>query len=122
MPQLDRFLSVLVSRGADSIELVEGEAAALAAGAASQPITKPLTGAQLLMLVRKIAPGEALPSLETGAETVFSYASADGTFAVRAANDGDRWTASIRREGGSNGAGNGAANGAASAAPTPASV
>ncbi|MFL5582970.1 MAG: hypothetical protein ACJ8AO_21595, partial [Gemmatimonadaceae bacterium] len=73
MPQLDRFLSVLVSRGADSIELVEGEAAVLVAGAASQPITKPLTGAQLMMLVREIAPGDASHSLETGAETLFTY-------------------------------------------------
>src|SRR5215208_7200609 len=56
MPQLDRFLSVLVSRGADSIELVEGEASTLVAGGASQPITKALTGPQLLMLLKEIAP------------------------------------------------------------------
>ena len=124
MPQLDRFLSVLVSRGADSIELVEGEAAALVAGAASQPITKPLTAQQLLTLLREIAPGDALNALETGEPTVFTYASGDATFSVRARNDGNRWEASIRREGNGNGkptpAGNGATAHLTPTEPSPA--
>src|ERR671917_1770835 len=122
MPQLDRFLSVLVSRGADSIELVEGEAAALVAGAGSQPITKPLTAQQLLMLLREIAPGDALNALETGEPTVFTYASGDATFSVRARNDGNRWEASIRRDGNGNGKAAAGGNGAAAHAPEPESA
>src|SRR3712207_4874978 len=102
MPQLDRFLSVLVTRGAAPIGLAEGEAAALVAGAGSQPITKPLTAQHLLMLLRGIAPRDALNALETGEPTVFTYAAGDATFSVRARSDGIRWEASIRRDGNGN--------------------
>src|SRR5688572_1581648 len=59
MPQLDRFLSVMVSNRADAIRLVEGQMAVLDVNGAARPMTKqPLTASQLVNLLREIAPAD----------------------------------------------------------------
>ena len=60
MAQIDRFLAVLVSRRGDSIRLVQDEPACLLTGADSHPLTRgPLTPAQMLTIVREVAPSAA---------------------------------------------------------------
>ncbi|HEY9514066.1 MAG TPA: hypothetical protein VIQ74_00195, partial [Gemmatimonadaceae bacterium] len=57
MAQLDRFLSMLASHGASVLRMAEDEVASLEISGAAKPITKqPLTAAQLMALLREIAP------------------------------------------------------------------
>jgi twitching motility protein PilT len=94
--QLDRFLSVMVANGADSIHLTEREVATLQKDGAPRPITKqPLTAQQLLLLLREIAPPDAAQQLAAGAPTSFLYANTEGQFAVTASHADGRWHASI---------------------------
>jgi twitching motility protein PilT len=96
MAQLDRFLSVMVANGADSINLTEREVATLQKDGAPRPITKqPLTAQQLLLLLREIAPPEAAEQLAAGEPTRFHYANTEGHFAVAATHADGRWHASI---------------------------
>ncbi len=96
MAQLDRFLSVMIANGADSIQLTEREVATLQKDGAPRPITKqPLTAQQLLLLLREIAPPDAAGQLAAGAPTSFLYANTEGQFAVNASHANGRWHASI---------------------------
>ena len=99
MPQLDRFLSVMVSSRADALVLAEGDVAKLEVGGSSKPITKqPLTGPQIVMLLREIATPEATELLDGGLAPEFRYESTDGAFAVRATVEAGRWSVSIALE------------------------
>ena len=64
MAQLDRFLSAMVSHRASALRLDETALAELEISGAARPVTKaPLTGAQVVSLLREVAPaaaGEAL--------------------------------------------------------------
>jgi len=83
MPQLDRFLSAMVSHRASALCLNEGALAELEIAGAPRPVTKaPLTGAQVLQLVREIAPAAAAEALAAGRPTSFGYLSDDGAFAI----------------------------------------
>jgi twitching motility protein PilT len=96
MAQLDRFLSVMVANGADSIHLVEREVASLLKDGVPRPITKqPLTAPQLLLLLREIAPVDAAAQLASGGRTDFHYANAEGHFVVSASHADGRWEAAI---------------------------
>src|ERR1700722_8861895 len=97
MAQLDRFLSVMVANGADSINLTEHEVATLRKdGAPPRPITKqPLTAPQLLLLLREIAPPAAAQQLAAGTSANFHYSNTEGHFAVAASHAGGKWQASI---------------------------
>jgi twitching motility protein PilT len=97
MAQLDRFLSVMVANGADSINLTEHEVATLRKdGAPPRPITKqPLTAPQLLLLLREIAPPAAAQQLAAGTSANFHYSNTEGHFAVAASHAGGRWQASV---------------------------
>src|SRR5450631_3996867 len=92
MAQLDRLLSVMVSQRASALRLDEGELAELEIGGAKRPVTKtPLTGPQVIALLREIAPPDAAASLDAGKATNFAYASDDGAFNVQLSRDGDLW-------------------------------
>jgi twitching motility protein PilT len=96
MAQLDRLLSVMVSQRATALRLDESELAELEIGGASRPVTKtPLTGAQVVALLREIAPADAAASLDAGQPTTFGYISDDGAFAVQTSRDGLRWRARV---------------------------
>ena len=130
MPQLDRFLSVMVSSRADALVLADGDVAKLEVNGTAKPITKqPLTGPQIVMLLREIASPEAIELLDGGMAPEFRYESADGAFNARASIDAGRWSVSIALEdsmalsgaGASTGAALGSSgNGASHGAPTPA--
>ena len=97
MPQLDRLLAVMTSNRGDQLLLAENDVAKLRIGGAAHPITKQvLTAAQLVALLREIAPPDAAKLLEGGRPAAFAYVSDDGVFRAEASRDGGRWTASIR--------------------------
>src|SRR5690349_3085519 len=97
MPQLDRFLSVLVSNRAESVRLVEGQMALLEVNGAARPMTKqPLTASQLVGLLREIAPPDAAAQLAAGLDTTFQYASADGAFVATARQQDGAWQATLK--------------------------
>ena len=117
MPQLDRFLSVLVSSRAESLLLLENGVATLQKDGAARPVTtQPISGQQLLQLLREIAPADVAPQLAQGATATFRYASGDGAFTARLSQDGGRWQAVIAPEGA---AASQSAAPAAAAAPAP---
>ncbi|MDF2775778.1 MAG: twitching motility protein, partial [Geminicoccaceae bacterium] len=96
MPQLDRLLSVMVSNRAQSLRLVENELASLVKDGATVPVTKQALGAaQLLGLLREIAPPDALRHLDAGSATEFQYRTGDTVFNARATNEGGKWLAAI---------------------------
>ena len=101
MAQLDRLLSVMVSQRATALRLDESELAELEIAGAPRPITKtPLTGPQVLALMREIAPPDVAASLDAGQPASFAYVSDDGAFAVTATREGTRWRARITMDAG----------------------
>ena len=85
MPQLDRFLTVLVTNHGTALQLVADDVARLEIGGVPRPVTKqPFTSAQVLALLREVATPEAAELLDRGQGATFSYACADGTFVVNA--------------------------------------
>jgi len=96
MAQLDKFLTVMVTNHAESILLIEGDVATLQKDGVPRPITRqPLSGAQLVMLLKEIAPAASAKDLEGGTPASFRYANPDGDFFVKSAHTGGRWHASI---------------------------
>jgi twitching motility protein PilT len=96
MPQLDRLLSAMVSNRAESLRLVENELASLVKDGAAVPLTKQALGAaQLLGLLREIAPPDALRRLDEGTPAEFQYRSGDSVFSARASNESGKWMAAI---------------------------
>ena len=110
MPQLDKFLSALVSHGASALHLAADDVAKLDIANVARPVTKQaLTASQLLTLLREVAPADAMRQLESGQPATFSYAGAGGSFVGRAATDGGKLRVAFA-------ATNGTANGANGAA------
>jgi twitching motility protein PilT len=95
MAQLDRLLSVMISNRADSLSLKEGEAAELMVEGQPRPVTKPLTGAQVVALLREIASPQAAQQLEAKQPTKFRYTSVDSVFVVRAMLQGELLSVTI---------------------------
>jgi twitching motility protein PilT len=96
MAQLDRFLSAMVSHRASALRLDEGGLAELEIAGASRPVTKaPLTAAQVLQLLREVAPAAAGEALGAGQPTSFGYVSDEGAFAIDARRDASRWQVRI---------------------------
>src|SRR5438067_367391 len=117
MPQLDRLLAALTANGADAVELTEGDVAALISGGVRRPLTRtPLTGPQLVSVVREVAPADAVALLDAAQPAQFSYAGAEGRFRVRVLRIDERWSATVAAEGASDSA---AAPSAVDTAPAP---
>jgi twitching motility protein PilT len=96
MAQLDRFLSAMVSHRANALRLDESALAELEIAGAPRPVTKaPLTSAQVVSLLREIAPASAAAALDAGQPTSFSYVSDEGAFAIDAGRDGASWRVRI---------------------------
>jgi twitching motility protein PilT len=96
MAQLDRFLSAMVSHRANALRLDESALAELEIAGAPRPVTKaPLTSAQVVSLLREIAPASAASALDAGQPTSFSYVSDEGAFAIDAAREGGSWRVRI---------------------------
>ena len=96
MPQIDRLLSVMTSQRASALRLNEHELAELDIGGSARPVTKTaLTSAQVVALVREIAPADSAQELDAGRATSFDYVSTDGAFRVEAVRSDDRWRATV---------------------------
>src|SRR5689334_7737552 len=91
MPYIDRFLELLASNNASALLLVGDDVARLEIGGSPRPITKqPLTTAQLLTVIREIAPAEASRELDAGRGAAFRYGSASGECRVHVVRDGEK--------------------------------
>src|SRR5688500_8272131 len=96
MAQLDRFLSAMVSHRASALHLDESALAELEIAGAARPVTKaPLTGAQVLQLLREVAPPNVGEALAAGQPTSFGYVSDEGAFAIDARREASRWQVRI---------------------------
>jgi twitching motility protein PilT len=118
MAHLDPLLAALVANAGDSLELADGTTPMLARGEHRHPLTKqPLSGAQIVALLREIAPPHVSDAMKGGGnDASFEYSNASGAFSARLQNAGGRWTASIRRaSNGANGASPAAVVGVAAA-------
>jgi twitching motility protein PilT len=92
MAQLDRLLSVMVSNRANALVLNEGDVAQLDTPGGARPVTKQqLTAAQVVMLLKEIAPEDAGSQLDAGQPAVFQYESEDGVFVARARRESGKW-------------------------------
>ena len=89
MAQLDRFLNLLVSNNATALVLSEGDVATVTIKDLPRPVMKqPLTSAQILTLVREIAPPNHPHTLDAAGGVRFEYSSPDGTFDVALTQNG----------------------------------
>ena len=74
MAQLDRFLNILVSNNATALVLSEGDVATVTIKDSARPVMKQaLTSAQILTLVREIAPSEKPHSLDAQGSVLRVY-------------------------------------------------
>jgi twitching motility protein PilT len=106
MAQLDRFLSVLVSNKATALVMTEGDLATLMINESPRTVMKqPLTSAQILTLVREIAPQNSPHNLDAKGGVRFTYSSTDGTFDVSLSQADGKLSARVEP---SNGSSNGA--------------
>src|SRR5882672_2547967 len=94
MAQLDRLLNSMISNRADELLLREDEGASLMVDGAEKPVTKSLTGAQVLGLLKEVASPQAAQHLDAKSPTKFLYTGPDGVFAIRAMLHGGKWTVS----------------------------
>src|ERR1700687_702556 len=118
MAQLDRFLNLVVTNNASSLNLSEGEVATVTIKDSARPVMKQaLTSAQILTLVREIAPTDKPHALDAKGAVTFEYSCADGTFEVALTQNG-KIVARIQPKGAStNGAKPNAAPSKSAAAP-----
>jgi len=95
MAQLDRLLSVMISNRADELVLREDEPAHLLVDGQTRPVTKALTGPQVVALIREIANPSVAQQIDAKAPAKFRYECPDGVFAVRAMLAADKWNVSV---------------------------
>ncbi|HEX7595647.1 MAG TPA: PilT/PilU family type 4a pilus ATPase [Gemmatimonadaceae bacterium] len=89
MAQLDRFLNLLVTNNGSGLVLAEGDVAKVTIKDTARPVMKqPLTSAQILTLVREIAPAGQPHALDAKGAVSFDYSSADGAFEVSLTQNG----------------------------------
>jgi len=102
MAQLDRFLSVLVSNKATALIMTEGDLATLMIKDSPRTVMKqPLTSAQILTLVREIAPQNSPNNLDAKSGVRFTYSSGDGTFDVSLSQNDGKTSARVEPSNGS---------------------
>lgn len=86
----------MVSQRATALSLNESELAELEIKGASRPVTRTaLTAAQVVALLREIAPVDAAALLDAGRAASFAYVSDDGAFDVRTSREGAGWRARV---------------------------
>ncbi len=83
MARLDRFIQVMHEHRADGLQLTTGQPVSLVGKGAPRPITRdPLTDAQILGLLREIAPADVAPLVSPTATVSFAYAAPSGSIDV----------------------------------------
>jgi twitching motility protein PilT len=83
--RLDQLIRVLHEQRADSLQLAVGKPAVLLRDGTSRPVTKdPLSDAQIVALVREIAPADAATGIGSPTPVRFGYRAPSGTVEVEA--------------------------------------
>lgn len=96
MSQLDKLLTVMLSKRADELLLREDEPATLRISDQHRPVTNALSGTQVMTLLKEVATPVAAQAIDAKQPTKFRYECAEGVFAVRAMLQvGGKWTVSI---------------------------
>jgi twitching motility protein PilT len=96
MAQIDRLLSGLAAGEPGTLRLEEGQAAAIEVGDASREVTRwPITGAQLVALLREVAPSDAARLLDRGASADYTFRSGGLSFRVHASRPQGHWSAIV---------------------------
>ncbi|MEK6612671.1 MAG: ATPase, T2SS/T4P/T4SS family, partial [Gemmatimonadota bacterium] len=91
MAQLDKLLAVMIQKSAEALLLDEDQPCTLKLEGQDTPLTKALNGAQVVGLLKEIAPPAAGAHLDQKAPVKFQYTNAEGVFLVRAMLQGDKW-------------------------------
>src|SRR4051812_15256002 len=92
MAQFDRLLAAMVSNKAESLVLEDGDLVKVEVGGQLRALTKaPLTGAQIIALLKEIAPPEAQKLLDASKPATMAHMTGDGAFVVRAMLHGTKW-------------------------------
>jgi twitching motility protein PilT len=95
--RLDRFIQILHEQRGDALELPAGKVAALVAKGASRPLTKDaLTDAQIVALVREIAPAPLAGEVTPQAQLAFPYAAPSGAVDVELASGAGGLVVTVR--------------------------
>src|SRR5687767_255298 len=95
MAQLDKLLQSMIQNRADELILREEQGAAFKVDGAEKPVTKSLTGPQIIGLIKEIAPAQASQNIDQRVPAKFQYSAADGVFAVRAMIQDGKWNVSV---------------------------
>ncbi|HEX3158570.1 MAG TPA: type IV pilus twitching motility protein PilT [Gemmatimonadaceae bacterium] len=104
MAQIDRLLAAMVGHRADGLHFVADEAVQLLSGTALRPLTRQaVSAAQLVALLREVAPSAAIAELDAERPVTFRYRTDEGAFLASAAREGGRWQATVRLDDGSAG-------------------
>jgi Tfp pilus assembly ATPase PilU len=64
MAQLDKILQSMIQHRADELLLCEDEGAVFKVDGAEKPVTKSLTGPQVIALIKEIAPAQASVNID----------------------------------------------------------
>jgi len=91
MAQLDKLLSVMIQKSAEALYLDEDQPSTLKLEGNDTPVTKPLNGAQVVGLLKEIAPPQAAANLDQKAPVKFQYTNAEAVFLVRAMLQANKW-------------------------------
>ena len=98
MARLDRLIQLLHEQQADALQLTTGQPAALRQNGSARPLTRDaLTDAQIVSLVREIAPADVAPRIAAGSALSFSYASPSGTVDAELSAPDGRMLVLVRR-------------------------
>jgi twitching motility protein PilT len=95
MAQLDKILQSMIQHRADELLLCEDEGAVFKVDGAEKPVTKSLTGPQVIALIKEIAPAQASVNIDARVPAKFQYQAPDGVFAVRAMLMNNKWNVSV---------------------------
>ncbi|MDF1562152.1 MAG: type IV pilus twitching motility protein PilT [Deltaproteobacteria bacterium] len=97
MARIDKFIDALFQFGADELRIVAGMRAILVTGQEARPVThQDATSAQVVELLREIAPEVHHPELEVDGAFSFEHRSGQGKVKVTVGRVGDQITASLR--------------------------
>src|SRR2546423_4261412 len=89
MAQLDRFLNLLVSNKGTALVMSEGDLDTVTIKDSPRAVMKqPLTSAQILTLVREVAPANQSHALDAKGSMRFEYSCSEGTFDLSLTQNG----------------------------------
>ena len=96
MAQIDRLLSALAAGEPGTLRLEEGNSAAIELGDESRDVTRwPVTGSQMVAILREVAPSDAARLLDRGAAVDYVFRSSGVAFRVQASRANGRWSALV---------------------------